>query len=798
MTPAKGQGSSRHKRKEIASDDPATRDVREEAAYFELDQSDEEEAQRDPDNECTPLIDPWPLSHHVACLITVTLENVANQLLLPILGDVGPGALELSPEEEAVKAKLRKGMSGNMKLSHWVKSFSKASVAILHAAFVMFWLYKFIFSSHPHYAVKPLYFQLAIKISTRVSLSLAPIFLGHLHLAKCRHVRFTKKRHQSYSRVITNFCGRFEFDFLLAFRWAGLKPIGHPAIEFFDKGVGFSWRAYRSLGKGFTCADSVIGPFFDTAGTITPLTSFDERGITYSAATNAGWLPYLADEGFSSVANPIYLLTHSFLFVFSFLLQSKHKEDTSVTHPILLDEPDFEAELEPISIYHPKAEEVSAAIGTPMEGFFDRADMLAESVASTAPAAAQGVPVETPIPSVKPVPVDECTHTERVSEPASIPTETHTPQKGDYSPIASHPKIKSPTTPLVISTSDPFAALSQAVKDGSSLVVTLSSIPSSATCGPDADLSSKGSKEVLEDFNNEPTMKKMISDFVEEEGDEHEVEDIETFEEPEVVASIAMPTVTPPAAPVALVSAMPSAPVSAIPSTPIYVIPSELVFSIPSAPASAVPTTPILTGPGPILTAPSQFKVGSSSAIVPDPVSEAATFFTRFDQPEVNDLDPADFWGSRPTYVDFHGFRVPEDCVSHLEAIYSSRGDFMQGFRLGRSAREHFLKLLGSVMNDIEHNFIDTFSAERILQWRAAIQELVSVGLAVEFILDHLREIARVFFMKKVQPTVDAIDTRIEALRKEVADLEGHRERLLSSIGGSSCFEDQPLISGLR
>ena len=49
----------------------------------------------------------------------MTLEDVANQLLLPILGDVDPGALELSPEEEEVmKAKLRKGMSGNAKLSH--------------------------------------------------------------------------------------------------------------------------------------------------------------------------------------------------------------------------------------------------------------------------------------------------------------------------------------------------------------------------------------------------------------------------------------------------------------------------------------------------------------------------------------------------------------------------------------------------------------------------------------------------------------------------------------------------------
>jgi len=72
------------------------------------------------------------------------------------------------------------------------------------------------------------------------------------------------------------------------------------------------------------------------------------------------------------------------------------------------------------------------------------------------------------------------------------------------------------------------------------------------------------------------------------------------------------------------------------------------------------------------------------------------------------------------------------------------------------------------------------------------------VGFAVKFILDHLCEIARAFFMRKVQPAVDVIDTRIEALRKEVADLESRRECLLSSIGGSNHFGDQPLISGLH
>ena len=114
--------------------------------------------------------------------LTVTLEDMANQLLLPILGDADPATLEFSPEEEATEAELRKRMAGNAKLSYWVSSSSKFSVAARCAAFVAFWLCKFVFGSHPHYAIKPLYFHLAIKISARVSLPLASMFLGHLYV----------------------------------------------------------------------------------------------------------------------------------------------------------------------------------------------------------------------------------------------------------------------------------------------------------------------------------------------------------------------------------------------------------------------------------------------------------------------------------------------------------------------------------------------------------------------------------------------------------------------------------------
>lgn len=74
---------------------------------------------------------------------------------------------------------------------------------------------------------------------------------------------------------------------------------------------------------------------------------------------------------------------------------------------------------------------------------------------------------------------------------------------------------------------------------------------------------------------------------------------------------------------------------------------------------------------------------------------------------------------------------------------------------------------------------------------------MIHVGFALEFLHEHLREIVRALFVRKIQHAVDAIDTRIKNLKKEVADLEARRKRLLSSVTGLNRFEDQTLISGL-
>ena len=170
------------------------------------------------------------------------------------------------------------------------------------------------------------------------------------------------------------------------------------------------------------------------------------------------------------------------------------------------------------------------------------------------------------------------------------------------------------------------------MKDGSSLVVTPSFIPSSATRGPDANLSFKGSKDVLEDPDYEPTMKKRVYDSEEEENAKHQVEFMgthllillsslffffffflfficslyicicvtpfccgfplscvsipqiaETFEEPGVAVDTNMPTTIYLAAPVAHVSAIFLALVSAVPTVSVFVTPAVPVLAISTA-----------------------------------------------------------------------------------------------------------------------------------------------------------------------------------------------------------------------
>ena len=119
--------------------------------------------------------------------MTVTLQDVENQWLLPILGDQDPAEITLSPEESKIENVLadyigRKNVAlGTQaaRFTSWMEHFLRMEDPLIRrAAFVSYWLSKCIFGEHPAYSIKPLYFCLAVKIAAGVRFPLAPLLLG--------------------------------------------------------------------------------------------------------------------------------------------------------------------------------------------------------------------------------------------------------------------------------------------------------------------------------------------------------------------------------------------------------------------------------------------------------------------------------------------------------------------------------------------------------------------------------------------------------------------------------------------
>ena len=74
----------------------------------------------------------------------------------------------------------------------------------------------------------------------------------------------------------------------------------------------FSWRACRDFSTKHACVNSVTWPFMAATRTTTLLVANDERGIIYLAATNAEWLPSLANKGIQYVYYSAHIARRQF------------------------------------------------------------------------------------------------------------------------------------------------------------------------------------------------------------------------------------------------------------------------------------------------------------------------------------------------------------------------------------------------------------------------------------------------------------------------------------------------------
>ena len=106
--------------------------------------------------------------------LTITLEDVVNNFLLPVFGDKNPFDINLSDEDLKVEEKLFTHFGGRTaspggklsRMDRWVMSLSREKdKEVRRAGFLAFWLSKFLFSEFPGYRIKSALFPLAIKLA---------------------------------------------------------------------------------------------------------------------------------------------------------------------------------------------------------------------------------------------------------------------------------------------------------------------------------------------------------------------------------------------------------------------------------------------------------------------------------------------------------------------------------------------------------------------------------------------------------------------------------------------------------
>ena len=132
-------------------------------------------------------------------------------------------------------------------------------------------------------------------------------------------------------------------------------------------------------------------------------------------------------------------------------------------------------------------------------------------------------------------------------------------------------------------------------------------------------------------------------------------------------------------------------------------------------------------------------RLGLQISVVP---AEILDFFCEFDRVTVSQYRPQHFWVFDRAEVEFHGSWVPRDGVQFLEAMWKKFGNFIAYFKLGVFVGGSMLTLLCCVLAQMRNTNLDDVTKAKILEWKSIVQELMKEGFYLDFILDHLREVA--------------------------------------------------------
>uniref|UniRef100_A0A2N9FQU5 Aminotransferase-like plant mobile domain-containing protein n=1 Tax=Fagus sylvatica TaxID=28930 RepID=A0A2N9FQU5_FAGSY len=173
------------------------------------------------------------------------------------------------------------------------------------------------------------------------------------------------------------------------------------------------------------------------------------------------------------------------------------------------------------------------------------------------------------------------------------------------------------------------------------------------------------------------------------------------------------------------------------------------------------------------------------------------SFLSRLNETRANLRIASHFWSFSKAKENFLHFSIPAEAAPLLEKLLLKHGNFMGGFKLGTGFGDFSLALLAAVLMDIHHTPFDLLGEGKLFEWMDAVRDLVTTGVAVGFLLDHIRNLGKMWFaQKEKRKQLTSLNSKIAKIEEELLALKSEWEQLRAAVP-ATLAADMPLSNRL-
>ncbi|GMY05970.1 flocculation protein FLO11-like, partial [Fagus crenata] len=121
----------------------------------------------------------------------------------------------------------------------------------------------------------------------------------------------------------------------------------------------------------------------------------------------------------------------------------------------------------------------------------------------------------------------------------------------------------------------------------------------------------------------------------------------------------------------------------------------------------------------------------------------------------------------------------------------------LHGFKFGCDFDSFYLCWLSGMLCDMRRTPLELVTERKLQDWRGVAKELIDLGFAVDFLLERICEVARMYFGRKTYAEAEAINAQIAYHKEHIIQLEAKKNGLPLVVPLGNLFAGCVLTHGL-